>query len=158
LGTIRSLLSLAELRGRLCHGYLVAEEGVRWFGGLTALLCGVDAELRAGAIFFGLPYIEEVFVAGGGDIDFLLSGGAAEGGTDVFLAVGEFRDGDFQRCAGLQLTDVIEERGEDGFVLAIPALGDVRLTDGLEFHRIHRFSRGSGPNRALWFNVTVALM
>ena len=43
----------------------------------------------------GLPDVEELAVAGGGDGEPLLGGGAAEGGADVFLAVGELRQGDF---------------------------------------------------------------
>ena len=55
----------------------------------------------------GLPDVEEVGVAGGSDRELLLGGGAAEGGADIFLAVGELVEGDLERRAGLELGDVL---------------------------------------------------
>ena len=44
----------------------------------------------------GLPDEEEVFVAGGGNVELSLGGGAAEGGADVFFGIREVDEGDFE--------------------------------------------------------------
>ena len=80
----------------------------------------------------GLPDVEELVIAGGGDGDFLLAGGAAEGGADVFFGVGEFGEGDFECGAFGEVLDIVEQLGDDLFVFAVAAFGDVGLEDGFE--------------------------
>ena len=83
--------------------------------------------VRGLTVFFGLPDVEELGVAGGGDGEVMLSGGAAEGGADVFLGVGELGEGNFERGAFFELVDVLEKLRDDEFVLAVAPLGDVGL-------------------------------
>jgi hypothetical protein len=86
---------------------------------------------RLGA-FVGLPDVEELLVAGGGEVDSALTSGAAEGGPDIFFGVRQFGERDLQGRAWSEPAYVLEKLRDDLFVLAIAALGYVDLKDRFE--------------------------
>lgn len=79
-----------------------------------------------------LPYVEVVFVAGGGHFQSLGVGGAIQSGSDVFLGVGQGGEGNLERGAGHELVDVAQQSRHDPLVLSIPALRHIQLKNGLE--------------------------
>jgi len=87
-------------------------------------------------VLVGLPDVEKLIVAGGGQVNATLPGSAAESGANVLFGIRKLRERNFESRAWLELRYVSQKPGNDLLVLAISSFRDIDLEYRFKLHRI----------------------
>lgn len=79
-----------------------------------------------------LPQIKEFVIAGGGDLQFLLLGGAQDGGSDVRYGSLKTGQGNPDRASVRELFEILQDLDDQLMVFPLAAVRQIILRHGLE--------------------------